>query len=146
MKRKIGLIMAFCLLLSVIPMGCTAPTQVIAEDALQRAKDEDHKVINDLSNRAKQGALDKVRTKVHAAMATDSTADADAAILAFMNELDKIHFMQITHERALRLLGVAETYIWEQRGWFDILSEEWAAAKKIVDAREKAEKAEKPSG
>lgn len=133
MKQKIGLVMAVCLLLSPIMVGCTKPTQVIAENALQRAKDEDHKVINDLAIRAKQSALDIMRAKVHAAIASQNTGEADAAMLAFMNELDKISFMQITHERALRLMGVAERYIWEQQGILNILLDEWEQAKKIAE-------------
>ena len=137
MKRKIGLVMVCCFLLSPALVGCTAPTQVIAENALQRAKDEDHKVINDLALRAKQSALEIVRYKIHDAVGEQNTEDADSAMLAFMNEMDKIHFMQVTHERALRLMGIAERYIWEQKGWLDILLEEWEQAEKIAEEKSK---------
>ncbi len=139
MKRGIGLVMVCCFLLSPVLVGCTAPTQVIAENALQKAKDEDHKIINDLALRAKQSAIEIMRYKVYDAVEKQSTEDADSAMLAFMNELDKIHFMQITHERALRLTGMAERYIWEQKGWLDILLEEWEQAEKIAEEKAQPE-------
>jgi len=109
--------------------GCTKPTQIIAQDALQRAKQQDNKIIKDLSTLAKQYALDITGYKMHSAK---DDKERDKIVLSFMNELDKISFLQITHERVLRILGITERYVWEQQGILNILSEEWSEARKIA--------------
>lgn len=128
--------MIIVLFLLVPIMGCTSPKQVIVANAFKRAMDTEHTIVQDLAKRAQQNALDKMRAGVHRAIDSQNKNMADEEILGFADESEKIVFLRIAHERARELFRLTQQYIEEQRGLFDILSDEWEQADKIIKERE----------
>lgn len=130
MKQKI-LICLICLA-PILSMGCTSPKQVIVANSFERAMETEHNVVQDIQKKAQQNALDKMRDGVHRAIDAQDKNMADKEMLEFANETEEIMFLRIAHERARELFRLTQQYIEEQRGIFDILSDEWNQADQIV--------------
>lgn len=120
-------------------LGCTSPTQPIAERALDAGTKQEHTIISDLAAIAKQSAVDK---GVADAIAAVKNQDVDAAKTAVENavtQFDKIGWLQIQHERARALLRMGQTFVWSQEGIFDIMIGEFQESKKRSDNKDNTE-------
>lgn len=124
--------------LSLLPcfMGCTAPSQRVAADALQRGVDQEHSIVSDLSTIAKQSAVDNGVAEARTAAANGNADAAQAAVEKAVSQFDKIGWLQIQHERARSMIRVAQTYIWSQKGIFDIMVKEFEEAKNRAEQPE----------
>lgn len=123
----------------VLFVGCTMPSQRIAAEAIDRGAKQEHNIITDLTKIAKQSAVDNGVAKARAAAASNNPDAAQAAVQEAVTQFDKIAWLQIQHERARSLIRVGQSYIWSQKGIFDIMVEEFQEAKKRSDAAEIAE-------
>lgn len=129
MKKYI--LMLSCLLMLSSFSACSSPTQVIAEDATKRGVKQETTIVNDLALMAGQSSLDEAKDDINEAVNEKDSPKAQAALLKHTQNMETIWFLKVQHERALALIRIGQRYIWEQKGWFNILMDEWDQAKKI---------------
>lgn len=127
-----------CVILSLLAISCTSPTQRLAAYSMKRGIEQESSIVLDLSTLAKQQAVDHGVASVKLALAKQDEAAAKAAVENTANTFNKIGWLQIQHERALSLLRTGQMYIWSQEGIIDILIKEGGEAKKKSDAKKTA--------
>ena len=110
-------------------IGCTAPTQRVAEKSLEIGIRQENSIILDLINLNKQKAVNEaVRKAVSAAEANDLNA-VQLAVEGLANEFQKVEELRVEHEKARQVLRIVQQYVWSQRGILDILLGEFQEAK-----------------
>lgn len=119
----------------ILFIGCTSPTQRIASHSLKRGMQQDADIVYDLSQLAKQQAVDKGVVKAKTGLDTHDDAMVRAAVEETANTFNKIGWLQIQHERAVALSRIAQMYIDSQQGIVDILIKEADEAKKRSDTK-----------
>jgi len=115
----------------VLPLGCTAPTQPIAMNALLQATRGESDVIHDFINLTQQAALDQA-----VADATARPAEVKTIIEVMGHKYEQVLALVVRHERNVQLLVIAKLYIGSQRGIGNILWDEVKEASAKVKARE----------
>ena len=120
-------VVAFCPFL----VGCTSPTQPIAQHAFERGESYDHQVFENMAKLSKQhllnGSIDYMK-----AVAGDDKKVSDTLVTAaekMFNEHEKIAWLEKMHERARALKRLSYGYIVEQQGILNILEKDWNEAK-----------------
>lgn len=103
-----------CVPLLIVILGCTSPTQKIANKSLEIASKQHDSIVVDLSKIAKQKILDAM---------IDAKGDSET-ITELFNENEKVVFLQIQNERANALIRLTQLYIGSQQGILDIVSKE----------------------
>lgn len=132
MKR----IMITALLLAVFSSGCTTPSNKIADEAFKRGSATESSIIVDLTTLAMQAVVDKQALAARTAAAVGNADAAAKAVTDMATAADKIFWLAYKqHARAKEMQRIAQRYIWEQRGWWSVLSEDFTNAKKQVDER-----------
>lgn len=114
--------------------GCTAPTQRIAADAIQRGVNQEHSIVQDLSTMAKQSAVDTGVASARVAAASGNADGAQAAVEKVANDFEKVGWLQIQHERARNMIRFGQMYVWSQQGIFDLMVKDLKTAKQNADA------------
>ena len=118
-------------------IGCTAPTQRIAERSMSVAMHYDSTIVDDLSNLAKQQALDASSKEIEAAFKDQSVDKAKLAATNLANTWESVGFLQLQNEKKRALFRIGQQFIFEQRGVLDIMIEELDASnKKSADAKD----------
>ncbi len=139
----------FLAICSIGLLGCTSPTQRLAAEALTRGVAHTHNIVYDLANEAKQAATDAaddgVRQAVRDAVTAANNGDVPgiqeaedrAAAIAnkAFNKCNRINWLQIQWERARAYIRLGQTYVWSQKGVFDITFEELKKAKQQSDQK-----------
>lgn len=106
-------------------VGCTLPTQPIAENSFKVYRDRTDEHINDLSNLVRQAATDAGVAAVREAAEKGDPDAAEKAFLTGVNTFDLVGNLRVEHEKANAYGGVAYQYIEEQKGlgniaWDDV--------------------------
>ena len=128
MKRLIVLIISLSLL-----VGCTAPTQPIADQAMSVGIAQAHSIVMDLIRLQMQRIGDSAIQSVRGAASSQDPDAAQAIVVSVMTDVQKVQYLQQQHERARALMRIGQQYIWEQKGIVNILIDEFQEAKEKVD-------------
>lgn len=120
-------------LVFVFAQGCTAPTQPIAQESFRLGIQQEHTIISDLSLISKQYAVDKAVADARAAAAKNDLDAVQMAVEKLASDFETVSWLQIQHERARAVMRVAQQYIWEQKGIFDVMKKEIEQASKITE-------------
>jgi len=115
--------------------GCTAPTQPIAAESLRIGIQQEHTVVTDLANIAKQSAVDQGVAKARAAAEQSNPDSAQSAVEEAVTQFDKVGWLLIQHERARSMLRFGQMYVWSQKGVFDIIVDDFKEAKQRSDSK-----------
>lgn len=114
-------------------VGCSAPTQRVAENAMTVGLSQQRSIVHDLVNMAKQNAVnDATSTAIEAVRNGDESAVRDS-VEGLANQFQKIGWLEIQHERSIAILRLAQQYIWQQQGVLDIYSREFQSAKNAIN-------------
>lgn len=92
--------------------GCTDPTQPFARTANRDAMVTDDQIVLDLSRATKQAALEK-----YAIMAQHNPSDA---VVGLTNELEKVSWLLVQHERNRARKLLVGLWIAQQEGVADL--------------------------
>ena len=138
MRRTSLILLVTCVI--VLVAGCTSRDNKIAEEAFKRGVDAQDAIVQDLYLKATQHAIDLYAGKIKDAVAVGDEAAAERAFLDMVDEYDEITYLaREQYGRAREMLRCSLRYIWEKRGVFSIMKEDFEDAKKRVDD-EKEEK------
>jgi hypothetical protein len=119
-------------LIGVFIVGCTSPTQRIAQHSMEIGFKQEDSIVLDLSNMAKQFALDKAVAQARNGCEGGDLDAVQVSVQNFADNFEKITWLQLQHERARRVLGISQEYIISQQGILDIMLREYREAEKIA--------------
>lgn len=129
--------------LSLIVGGCTLPSQRVAQEALSIGVEQNTKIITAYGQIVRQLIVDSQAAVVRKAVADGDQAAAVAAVEKTATLFDACGYLDVQGERARSTIRIAQSYIWEQQGVFNIVADEWKAAKQKVDDSSKTGAASK---
>lgn len=113
-------------------IGCTMPSQRVAAQALELSIEHDTAITNEFANMSKQMAVDVQTMKVKIAVRNKDEEGAVAAIEQTANYFDMISYLELQSEKSKSLKRIAQSYIWEQAGIFDLIYDDFQATKKAL--------------
>lgn len=141
---KTCLLIMLSVLLSLA--GCTSKANNIADQAFARASANTDSIVYDLYTGYTQLAVDHYAGMARAAAKSGNEDAAAQAVTGFATEYDKITWLARTqYERSKAMYLIARRYIWQQRGWWSVLAEDWKNAKE-AEAADKAETEQPDTG
>jgi len=126
----------------IVPLlGCTTPSQPIASKALSEGINQAHSVFYDMSRIARQEVLNAGAEAVAQAAEAQDPVAAQMVLKSVFDKMNKIDWLHVQWERSRAFVRIGQSFVWGQKGLFDILIKEWDKAKENYDKK----KAEEPS-
>ena len=127
------------MVLSLLCLGCTAPTQPWAEKNLQIGQDKYDEVVKSLADISYQSALDTADNIVRV---SENGEERSNALIKMSDKYHQVSYLEVQAGRAGELIRNGREWVHSQRGVLNILWEDIQEATKRVE--DKTPKDEKP--